>query len=374
MLARGDGLHPLQWLTSFFMHADIMHLVGNMIFLWAFGLVVEGKIGVFRYLTLYLAIGVLHGALMQILSLGAEEGHILGASAAIYGLLGICVIWAPANNLTCAYFFGIAIRVFHGTINIAILMFAIFYIGWEFVVVVFTHGAMSTPFLHLTGALIGLALGLLTFKLGFVDCENWDIFSVMSGHEGRPADKKRKPRPRPKAQAQVRAVEERWPSDEPAPAPAATSRPRRSMSDGGMNGDASDAATRRLRRHLEAGEALAAHAAYDRSMRTVAGWSPDGHDWQQLMKALLDAKESRLAIGVMEDYLRRAEHPSTRVRLKLAQLLVREFDRPAHALRVLHELDTDALPADLEAFRVQLVAEAERMSEEGVLELEGDSW
>ena len=38
-------INPLQWITGAFMHGDFMHLLGNMFFLWAFGLVVEGKIG-----------------------------------------------------------------------------------------------------------------------------------------------------------------------------------------------------------------------------------------------------------------------------------------------------------------------------------------
>lgn len=45
LLSYGDGLHPLQWITSNFLHAGALHLLGNMIFLWAFGLVVEGKLG-----------------------------------------------------------------------------------------------------------------------------------------------------------------------------------------------------------------------------------------------------------------------------------------------------------------------------------------
>src|SRR5262245_50368908 len=39
----GQGLHPSQWLTHNFLHAGLIHLIGNMIFLWAYGIVVEGK-------------------------------------------------------------------------------------------------------------------------------------------------------------------------------------------------------------------------------------------------------------------------------------------------------------------------------------------
>src|SRR5438105_1428366 len=43
ILQFGDGIHPVQWITSAFMHEGPVHLIGNMFFLWGFGLVVEGK-------------------------------------------------------------------------------------------------------------------------------------------------------------------------------------------------------------------------------------------------------------------------------------------------------------------------------------------
>ena len=62
---RGRGrLHPIQWVTHNFLHYDVLHLAGNMLFLWSFGIVVEGKLGAFKFLMTYLAIGTLHGALV----------------------------------------------------------------------------------------------------------------------------------------------------------------------------------------------------------------------------------------------------------------------------------------------------------------------
>ena len=119
---------------------------------------------------------------------------------------------------------------------------------------------------------------------------------------------------------------------------------------------------------------MSALAAYDKAMRTVAGWQPSSPNWLELIKGLVEAKEWRTAISVMEDYLRRAEEPSPRVRLKLAQLLIREQQRPAHALRVLAEVPAHSLPDSLEKTRRLLVLQAEQMREEGVLELEGEAW
>ena len=44
-LLQFDQINPVQWVTTNFLHADLMHLIGNMFFLWGFGLVIEGKLG-----------------------------------------------------------------------------------------------------------------------------------------------------------------------------------------------------------------------------------------------------------------------------------------------------------------------------------------
>src|SRR3954463_184500 len=116
-LAIGDGrLHPVQWVTHNFLHYGFLHLAGNMLFLWAFGIVAEGKLGAVKYLLTYLAIGTLHGALVQTLLLRSGlDGHAAGASAVIYGLLAICMLWAPRNELNCTVILmvGFRILVFH---------------------------------------------------------------------------------------------------------------------------------------------------------------------------------------------------------------------------------------------------------------------
>ena len=98
VLVYGVGLTPPQWLLSMFMHADLLHLLGNMIFLWVFGLVVEGKLGWQKFLPCYLAIGILQSVVEQILQLVlAGQGGSLGASSAIYGIMAMAAIWAPKN-------------------------------------------------------------------------------------------------------------------------------------------------------------------------------------------------------------------------------------------------------------------------------------
>jgi len=69
VLVHGDGLHPIQWLTSVFMHEGVLHLLGNLIFLWAFGIIVEGKVGPIIFTLLYVGIGVFQNMIQQVMFL-----------------------------------------------------------------------------------------------------------------------------------------------------------------------------------------------------------------------------------------------------------------------------------------------------------------
>jgi membrane associated rhomboid family serine protease len=91
-----DALTPL--LTSMFLHAGWLHILGNMWFLWIFGANVEDRIGSLHYLIFYLVCGVGSGIAQTIFSWGS---HIpaLGASGAIAGVLGAYVVYAPSARI-----------------------------------------------------------------------------------------------------------------------------------------------------------------------------------------------------------------------------------------------------------------------------------
>ncbi|MFO0892384.1 MAG: hypothetical protein U0790_24995 [Isosphaeraceae bacterium] len=133
--------------------------------------------------------------------------------------------------------------------------------------------------------------------------------------------------------------------------------------------DPSAAALRALRGHLELEEVEAARGVYDQSRRKIAGWQPPPADWLVLISSLIRYEFWDDAIRVLEAYLAEVESPSPRARLKLAQLLIQKQARPARALRVLGEIPRGSLPSNLEPIREQLTRQAERMQDEGPLEL-----
>jgi membrane associated rhomboid family serine protease len=97
--------------TSMFMHADWLHLGGNMLFLWIFGNNVEDSMGHVRYLAFYVLAGLAAVALQTTFTLmtasdvGAQIPN-LGASGAISGVLGAYLVLLPrARILTLIFFF-----------------------------------------------------------------------------------------------------------------------------------------------------------------------------------------------------------------------------------------------------------------------------
>jgi len=85
-------------LTSMFMHAGWMHIIGNMVFLWAFGPEIEDAMGPVRYLVFYLLSG-LAASLGQIALMPHSAVPNLGASGAIAGVMGAFLITYPADRI-----------------------------------------------------------------------------------------------------------------------------------------------------------------------------------------------------------------------------------------------------------------------------------
>jgi membrane associated rhomboid family serine protease len=101
---------PLTALTSMFMHADWLHLLGNMLFLWIFGNNVEDAMGHARFLVFYVLAGLAATALQTAVTLSTSSDAVatipnLGASGAISGVLGAYFLILPrARVLTVILF------------------------------------------------------------------------------------------------------------------------------------------------------------------------------------------------------------------------------------------------------------------------------
>jgi membrane associated rhomboid family serine protease len=129
------GQHWVTILTAMFMHGGWMHIIGNMVFLKAFGPEIEDAMGRLPYLTFYLLSG-LAASLTQIAAAPGSAVPNLGASGAIAGVMGAFLITYPRDRIRTLLFFGIFVRI---TVIPAVLL-----IGFWFLIQIFSQvGAVA---------------------------------------------------------------------------------------------------------------------------------------------------------------------------------------------------------------------------------------
>jgi len=99
--------------SSMFMHANWMHLGGNMLFLWIFGDNVEARLGPLLYLVAYLVLGVVATLVFGIFNAGLDL-PLIGASGAISGVQGLYWIACPRHKVKVfVWVFIIIVTVIH---------------------------------------------------------------------------------------------------------------------------------------------------------------------------------------------------------------------------------------------------------------------
>ena len=108
-----DGPQPLVTVfTSMFLHGGLLHLVGNMLYLWIFGNNVEDTLGHVRFLVFYLACGF-GAAAAQIMIDSASPIPMVGASGAVSGVLGAYFLLFPHATVLTLVTFGFFWRFIH---------------------------------------------------------------------------------------------------------------------------------------------------------------------------------------------------------------------------------------------------------------------
>jgi membrane associated rhomboid family serine protease len=99
------GRNWITILTSMFMHAGWLHILGNMLFFWVFGPEIEDVMGPLRYLVFYL-LGGLAATFAQIVIDSASTTPNLGASGAIAAVMGAFLITYPRDRIRTVLLLG----------------------------------------------------------------------------------------------------------------------------------------------------------------------------------------------------------------------------------------------------------------------------
>jgi membrane associated rhomboid family serine protease len=152
--------------TSLFLHAGLLHIAGNMLYLFIFGPAVEERLGHFRFLWFYLLSGIAAGLAM--IAMGPDSRvAVIGASGAIAGVLGAYFVLYPRGRIMTI----LPLFIFVEFIEIPAVFYLLFWFALQLWAGI-SAGAQG-PFVggvawwaHVGGFLFGVAIGPLVAHHG----------------------------------------------------------------------------------------------------------------------------------------------------------------------------------------------------------------
>lgn len=150
-LQTGDSLYTL--VTNLFVHASILHVVVNMMYLFLIGMALEERVGKAKFAAIYFAAGIM-GTVMQSLVFWGSPVPIVGASGAIAGAVGGILILYPRDK----------IPFFVGPIfvpNISAWIAGLSFFGFQAILSLIDYGSNVAYMAHLGGFVFGIIAALL---------------------------------------------------------------------------------------------------------------------------------------------------------------------------------------------------------------------
>ncbi len=170
--------------THLFLHADLVHLAGNLLFLWVFGNAVCAMVSNFIYPLLFAAFGVVAAAAHV-----AFDGHpAIGASGAINGVVGMALAMYPRNPVHVFWFVGFR----GGTFEMPLWGLGLIWLAFDAYGAFFGHDGVAY-WAHLGGLACGLAGGLVALKLRWLTLTDYDNESLADLLSGRRRERNRPP-------------------------------------------------------------------------------------------------------------------------------------------------------------------------------------
>ncbi len=163
-----------QFLTYQFMHADGMHVLGNLLFLWVFGNGVNAKMGNVPYVLFYLAGGVFAAWGFTMMQDGPSQ--LVGASGAIAAVTTAYLALFPRCRVTVLVWFFFFIHFFHWP---AMLLIGLKVIVWDNIVAPSIGGASNIAYYaHLAGYLFGFVGAVAMLVVHAVPRDQFDILAL----------------------------------------------------------------------------------------------------------------------------------------------------------------------------------------------------
>lgn len=150
-----SGWSPVGLIGHQFLHSGILHLVGNLIFLWCFGNSICAKIGNLAYPFVFISLGIVAGITHLLFS----DHPAIGASGAINGIVGMYFILYPKNDVRCFYLLGVR----GGSFGLAGFWLVLFWFACDIWGAATGSGGIAYA-AHIGGLLGGVALATVLLK------------------------------------------------------------------------------------------------------------------------------------------------------------------------------------------------------------------
>ena len=143
---------PWQLITYQFMHGDFTHIFFNMLMLWMFGMEIENIMGSRKFLVFYLLAGI-GGGLLQLI-IGSGLGPIIGASAAVYGVMVAFAMFFPDRMIYVWFLLPVKAKY----LIVGMMVIEFLSVG---------DGSFVAHLAHLGGAIVGFSFIMLDKQYQF---------------------------------------------------------------------------------------------------------------------------------------------------------------------------------------------------------------
>jgi membrane associated rhomboid family serine protease len=145
--------------TSLFIHGGFAHIFGNMLVFFFIGMAFEQRIGWKRFITIYLLSGIFGTITHSLLNIGSVI-PLVGASGAIFGIMGAFAYSFPTDEVVMPVPLGIIMIIRRIKVIYAVLLFAIL----ETIIVIIGVNDTTAHFAHLGGLVSGVILATFLIK------------------------------------------------------------------------------------------------------------------------------------------------------------------------------------------------------------------
>ena len=157
-----DSWNPVTMVTSTFSHGSWDHLIGNLLFFYAFAAAVELIVGPLTFLAVIMAMSVGTNIAYSLAMLGVDNSlPTVGLSGIVMGMIAMLTYFLPTAKIRCFYW--VIIRV--GTIAVSAFLLALIYIGIDVYTLLTQDGLGGVNLIaHVSGAALGFLFGFAFFR------------------------------------------------------------------------------------------------------------------------------------------------------------------------------------------------------------------